>query len=56
VHHPQAGVIDYGPCTVLDLVSGGRSTWTGPRHSVELSPHTLPAHVFKVTEGLKSKA
>jgi starch synthase (maltosyl-transferring) len=56
VHHPQSGFIDYGPCTVLDLVSGGRYTWTGPRNYVELSPHTLPAHVFKVTEGLKSKA
>jgi len=49
VHNPQAGFIDYGPCSVHDLVSGGHYTWTGPRNYIELSPHTLPAHVFKVT-------
>jgi len=56
VHNPQSGFIDYGPCTVHDLVSGGHYTWSGPRNYVELSPHKLPAHVFKVTAGLKSKA
>ncbi len=55
VHNPQSGFIDYRPCTVHDLVSGGHYTWTGARNYIELSPHTLPAHVFKVTEGLKSQ-
>jgi starch synthase (maltosyl-transferring) len=34
---------------VHDLLSGGHYTWTSSRNYVELSPHTLPAHVFKVT-------
>jgi starch synthase (maltosyl-transferring) len=49
VNHPQSGWIDFGPCTVHDLLAGGHYTWSGPRNYVELSPHTLPAHVFKVT-------
>jgi starch synthase (maltosyl-transferring) len=49
VLHPQAGWIDFPPCEVHDLLSGGHYTWTGNRHYIELSPHTLPAHVFKVT-------
>jgi starch synthase (maltosyl-transferring) len=51
VLHPQAGWIDFPPCEVHDLLSGGHYTWTGNRHYIELSPHTLPAHVFKVTRG-----
>jgi starch synthase (maltosyl-transferring) len=34
---------------VHDLLAGGHYTWSGPRNYIELSPHTLPAHVFKVT-------
>ena len=49
VHNPQSGFIDYGPCTVHDLLSGGHYAWSGARNYIELSPHTLPAHVFKVT-------
>jgi starch synthase (maltosyl-transferring) len=49
VHHPQSGWIDFPPCTLHDLLSGGHYTWTTKRNYVELSPHTLPAHVFKVT-------
>jgi starch synthase (maltosyl-transferring) len=31
-----------------DLIGGGRYTWTGRRNFVQLDPHTLPAHVFRV--------
>ena len=31
-----------------DLLGGGRYEWTGSRNYIELSPHTLPAHVFRV--------
>jgi starch synthase (maltosyl-transferring) len=33
---------------VHDLLGGGRYMWKGPRNYLELSPHTLPAHVFRV--------
>jgi starch synthase (maltosyl-transferring) len=33
---------------VDDLLGGGRYLWKGARNYVELSPHTLPAHVFRV--------
>jgi starch synthase (maltosyl-transferring) len=33
---------------VEDLLGGGRYMWKGPRNYIELSPHTLPAHVFRV--------
>jgi starch synthase (maltosyl-transferring) len=49
VQHPQSGWIDFEPCTAHDLLSGGHYTWSGSRHYIELSPHTLPAHVFRVT-------
>jgi len=49
VRNPQSGLITFPPCEVHDLVSGGRWVWTSPRNYVELSPHTLPAHVFRVT-------
>jgi starch synthase (maltosyl-transferring) len=49
VHHPQSGWIDFGNCEVHDLLAGGHYTWKGSHNFVELSPHTLPAHVFRVT-------
>ena len=48
-HHPRSGWLDFPPCKVHDLLSGGHYTWGSGRNYVELSPHTLPAHVFKVT-------
>jgi starch synthase (maltosyl-transferring) len=49
VHHPQSGFIDFPPCAVHDLLSGGHYVWNSNKNYLELSPHTLPAHVFKVT-------
>jgi starch synthase (maltosyl-transferring) len=49
VRNPQSGWVNFEPCEVHDLLSGGHWTWSGARHYVELSPHTLPAHVFRVT-------
>ena len=51
-HHVHSGWVDFGaPGEVFDLhdlLSGGRYTWNGGRNYVELNPHTLPAHVFRV--------
>jgi starch synthase (maltosyl-transferring) len=33
---------------VHDLLSGGRYAWSGSRNYIELNPHQLPAHLFKV--------
>ena len=49
VHHPQSGFVDFPPCEVHDLLSGGHYAWSSGRNYVELSPHKLPAHVFRVT-------
>jgi starch synthase (maltosyl-transferring) len=50
-HHAQSGFVDVdieGSFEVLDLLSGGRYRWSRGRNFVELNPHTLPAHVFRV--------
>jgi starch synthase (maltosyl-transferring) len=51
-HHVHSGWIDFGtPGDVYelhDLLAGGRYRWNGGRNYVELNPHTLPAHVFRV--------
>ncbi len=46
--HPQSGWLDFPPCEVHDLLSGGHYAWRTERNYIELSPHTLPAHVFRV--------
>jgi starch synthase (maltosyl-transferring) len=57
-HNVQSGWVDLPlaalqipegePYQVHDLLGGGRYVWNGPRNYIELSPHTLPAHVFRV--------
>ena len=56
--HPQSGFVELDlqslglapneTFEVHDLLSGGRYTWSGSRNFVELNPHQLPAHLFKV--------
>jgi starch synthase (maltosyl-transferring) len=40
--------IEAPPFEVHDLLSGARYAWNGPRNYLELRPHELPAHVFRV--------
>jgi starch synthase (maltosyl-transferring) len=42
------GIAPYESYLVDDLLGGGRYEWKGARNYIELSPHTLPAHVFRV--------
>ncbi len=49
VRNPQSGMISFPPCEVHDLLSGGHWVWSSERSYIELSPHTLPAHVFRVS-------
>jgi starch synthase (maltosyl-transferring) len=44
----QLNIAPHETFEVHDLVSGGRYTWNGSRNYIELNPHQLPAHVFKV--------
>jgi starch synthase (maltosyl-transferring) len=58
VLHPQSGWVElalehlniapHETFEVHDLLSGGSYTWSGPRNYIDLNPHQLPAHVFKV--------
>jgi len=36
------------PFQVHDLLGSGRYLWQGPRNYIELNPHVLPAHVFRI--------
>lgn len=37
------------PYVIEDLLSGARYVWHGPRNYVELNPHVMPAHIFRIT-------
>jgi starch synthase (maltosyl-transferring) len=52
--HTQSGFVDFDRAPsasyeLHDLVAAGHYTWSGRRNFVQLNPHTLPAHVFRVT-------
>ena len=52
--HTQSGWVDFERAPAAsydlhDLVAAGHYTWSGRRNFVQLNPHTLPAHVFRVT-------
>jgi starch synthase (maltosyl-transferring) len=57
-HHVQSGWVDlplaalgmdgHEPYQVHDLLTGAHYLWHGPRNYVQLDPHTVPAHVFRV--------
>jgi starch synthase (maltosyl-transferring) len=42
------GVDEHREYQVRDLLGDGRFVWFGPRNYVELDPHQLPAHVFRI--------
>jgi starch synthase (maltosyl-transferring) len=42
------GMEDGQPYQVHDELGDGRYLWQGPRNYVELDPHTLPAHIFRL--------
>ncbi len=65
-HHTQAGwlelpVEDFGidadsPYQAHDLLGDGRYVWHGRRNFVELNPHELPAHIFRIRRGVRSES
>ncbi|HWS72906.1 MAG TPA: alpha-1,4-glucan--maltose-1-phosphate maltosyltransferase [Thermoanaerobaculia bacterium] len=40
---------------VHDLVRGARHTWHGPRNYVELNPHVIPAHIFRIRRKVRTE-
>jgi starch synthase (maltosyl-transferring) len=49
------GVEPLKPFQVHDLLTGAHYIWNGPRNYVELNPHRMPAHVFRVLSGLHTE-
>jgi len=43
------------PFQVHDLLSGSHYLWQGPHNFVELDPHTLPAHLFRVKRHVRTE-
>jgi starch synthase (maltosyl-transferring) len=49
------GVEPLQPFQVHDLLTGAHYIWNGRRNYVELNPHRMPAHVFRVLSGLHTE-
>jgi starch synthase (maltosyl-transferring) len=43
------------PYQVHDLIGGGRYLWSGPSNYVELNPHAIPAHVFRIRHRVRTE-
>jgi starch synthase (maltosyl-transferring) len=64
-HHTHTGWIELTlehlgvdaerPFQVHDLLSNARYLWHGPRNRVELNPHVVPAHVFRVRRRIRAE-
>ncbi len=44
------------PYEVHDLLTGAKYLWNGPRNFVQLNPHELPAHIFRLRHELRSES
>jgi starch synthase (maltosyl-transferring) len=64
-HHTQSGwvelpLLDLGldetePYQVHDLLTDARYIWYGARNYVELNPHAVPAHIFRMRRRIKTE-
>jgi starch synthase (maltosyl-transferring) len=43
------------PFQVHELLSGARYTWHGARNYVQLNPHVVPAHIFRIRRKVRSE-
>jgi starch synthase (maltosyl-transferring) len=43
------------PYQMEDLLGGTHWLWQGPRNYVQLDPHALPAHLFRVRRGVRTE-
>jgi starch synthase (maltosyl-transferring) len=44
----EFGIDERYPYRVIDLLTGARFTWYGPRNYIELRPNEMPAHILKL--------
>ncbi|GIV96081.1 MAG: alpha-1,4-glucan:maltose-1-phosphate maltosyltransferase [Herpetosiphonaceae bacterium] len=51
----QLGVDHEHPFQIHDLLTGERYLWNGSRNYVELNPHAIPAHIFRVRRHLRTE-
>jgi starch synthase (maltosyl-transferring) len=64
-HNAQSGWVDLDletlrldtgrPFQVHDLLSGARHTWHGPRNFVQLNPHVVSAHIFRIRRRVRTE-
>jgi starch synthase (maltosyl-transferring) len=64
-HHVQSGWVDLSLETlglpqdqafqVHDLLSDSRYSWHGSRNYVELDPHSVPAHIFRIRKRVRTE-
>ena len=64
-HNTQAGWVELDleslqldaskPFQVHDLLSGARHTWHGGRNYVQLNPHVVPAHIFRIRRRVRTE-
>ncbi|CAN5173387.1 alpha-1,4-glucan--maltose-1-phosphate maltosyltransferase [soil metagenome] len=64
-HHTQSGWVDLPledlgiepnqPFQMHDLIGGARYLWNGPANFVELNPHAIPAHIFRVRHRVRTE-
>ena len=55
LHLDQLGLDLHHPFQVHDLLSGAHYLWHGPRNYVELNPHRMPAHIFRIRSSLHTE-
>ena len=51
----ELGIDETHPYQVHDLLGGARYLWHGGRNYVELDPHILPAHIFRVRRQVRTE-
>jgi starch synthase (maltosyl-transferring) len=51
----ELGLDPHQPFQVHDLLTGAHYIWNGPRNYVELNPHRMPAHVFRIRSSLHTE-
>jgi starch synthase (maltosyl-transferring) len=59
-HNTQSGWIELDldldrPSQAHDLLSGARHMWHGSRNYVQLNPHVVPAHIFRIRRKVRSE-